>query len=248
MREILNNKFMMVAAITNELSKPSGGKLNYSYDEVVFDVSNSVSSYINNANLDRRVIAVGAEPRIHIWDLLSSNIDGWKDHTYIASGIYAQMLAKIKEPSSSLIFEPDRHFELVAVLNELGSSISFINNECLFMFESFVRDAASYPFSFDYTTIDMDDLESPPEGLGFDFISVSMLDLINDFDIIDQCAQILNPGGIIYITYANESGRLYSQDYYVEPLVNVYEKIFNLEGITTYHMSNSVGFQILIKD
>jgi hypothetical protein len=248
MREILNNKFMMVAAITNEITTSYGNRLNYDYDEVIFDASNSINQYISESNLDRRVVAVGAEPRIHIWDLLSSNIDGWKDHMYLASGPYAQMLAQIKSPASSLIFEPDRQFELVATLSVLGSSITFVNSECLLMFESFIRDQTSYPFSFDYTTIDMQDLESPSDEIHFDFIAVSMVDLVNDFDIINQCVDLLNPGGIIYVAYANESGRLYSEDYYVEPVTEVYERILSLDGVSTYHMSNSIGFQIIIKD
>lgn len=248
MREILNNKFMMVAAITNEITRSYGSRLQYDYNEAVIDISKSISGYIAEANLDRRIIAVGAEPRIHVWDLFASNMDGWKDHMYLASGPYAQMIAQINSPSSSLIFDPDRHFELVATLNDLGSEINFVNNECLLMFERFVRDQPSYPFSFNYNTLDMQDVDSPPEGLGFDFICITMVDLVNDYSTIENCVNLLNSGGVMYVAYANESGRLYSEDYYVEPVTEVYERLLAMDNISTYHMSNSIGFQIVIKD
>lgn len=247
MHEIVNNKFLIMSLITNELSRTPGNLLEYSYDEVVYDIANGVSQFLNSSNIDRRIIASGAEPRIHMWDILSSNLAGWKDHTYIATGAYAQMLTQIKRPTSSLIVEPDRQFELVAHLNNIGSDLTFVNNECLFFFESFVRDLPSYPFSFDYTTIDQEDLTDQSIDLQFDFINLPIVEAISDNSLIEKYMSRLSSGGIMYMPYANESGRLYSEDFYVEPLTAVYETLLERNDIITFHIPSNIGFQIAIK-
>lgn len=237
----------MIAAVTNQLKNNSSSSLGYDSWEVVGDVSRSVSEFISSANLDRRVIATGAEPRINLWDILSADVNGWKDHMQLAMGTYAEMLIDIMNPSDVLIAEADAYFNVSALLASKGANLTFVNNEALYYFENFVRDAASYTPSYSYNTVDASDIVGVDFAATYDMIIVPTYFVINDDELLNRYIDRLNPGGVLYIAYANESGRLYTEDFYVEPIVNMFETILDRNDLSTYHMPNGIGYQISIK-
>jgi hypothetical protein len=248
MKDLVNNKFLMMSLITKEASNPYDKNLNYDYNEVMVDAADAVRNYLNEKNIDRRVIAVGADPRLHMWDIMSANQNGWKDHIYVATGMYAQMLVEISKPSTALIFQPDGHYNLSATLSENGCELYFPNTDGLVLFERCVRDLGSYPFNYPYKVIDMDDIFVNENELSFDFIAVPIHDLMLDELFLDKLVDMLNDGGIMYILFANESGRLYTDDYYVEPITDIFEKILSKYNLSTYHIPSSIGFQIVVKN
>jgi hypothetical protein len=247
MREVLNNKFLMMAAVTNQLKKNSSSSLDYDPWEVIQDVARSVSEFVASSNIDRRVIATGAEPRINLWDIFSPNVDGWKDHMELAMGIYAEMVIDMLNPSEVLICEADAYFKVSALLADRGANITFINNEALYYYESFVRDASSHTPTYPYSTVDSSDILDQSFSGTYDMVIVPTYFIVNDDELLNAYIDRLNPGGVLYVAYANESGRLYTDDFYVEPIVEIFETILGRNDITTYHMPNGIGYQICIK-
>lgn len=247
MREVLNNKFLMMAAVTNQLKKNSSSSLNYDSWEIIQDVARSVSEFVASSNLDRRVIAAGAEPRINLWDIFSPNVDGWKDHMQLAMGVYAEMIIDMLNPSDVLIAEADAYFNVSALLADKGANITFVNNEALYYYESFLRDAPSHTPSYPYSTVDASDILDENFTGTYDMVIVPTYFIVNDDELLNGYIDRLNPGGVLYVAYANESGRLYTDDFYVEPIVDIFETILERDDITTYHMPNGIGYQICIK-
>lgn len=245
MYNLVENRFLVTSAVTKEVSSYASRELEYDYWEVMQDACKAITGYYNEINLDRRVLAVGSEVRIHVWDIMSGNIDGWKEHIFVASGMYGQMIADMTLPSRALIIEPDRQYDLVALLASRGCELFFLNNECLFLFENFIRDLPSYPFSFSYKTIDRHEIPDP--SLSFDFVNAPLSDLILEDTLLDDLINSMNSGAVMYTPYANESGRMYSEDYHIEPATNVYEEILSRNDINSYHMPGGIGYQISIK-
>ena len=151
MTEAFKNKTVLMDIITKEVSKNSALALGYSYEEVITDASQAIKDYKNSIGVDKRVVAVGADLYIHLWEPWSALLDGWKERMFISgSGLYAQMLLDIARPNTAVFTTPDRHFDTVALCAERGMEIYFLNNDSLFNFESFIRDLPSYPFNFNY--------------------------------------------------------------------------------------------------
>jgi hypothetical protein len=248
MREVINDRFLMMSLITNELSLGIDKELEYDYWEVLNDTALKVSNFYDEINLDRRTIAVGAEPRIHIWDIMSGGQNGWNDHIYIATGLYSLMLIQLLEPKKALIFHADTAYNVSAVLSHIECDITFANNIELLFFEKFIKNSKSYPFKFDYKVVNMQEILLGKHDVKYDFISLQFNEFTLDDEMIDTVIDALNPGGVLWTTMANESGRLYSDDFYVEPIVDIYEKILSRTDITTYHIPSSVGFQVVVKN
>ena len=247
MREVLNNKFLMIAAVSNQLKKTATESFDYDSWEVMQDVSRAVSEFHKLSNLDKRVIAVGSEPRINLWDIARPNLGGWKDHIQLGFGVYAQMVAEMLKPSEVFIAEPDAYFDLSALAASTGASITYLNNESLYIYENFVRDQRSYTPQYSYSTIDYSDLLDQNFSASYDLIVAPMWYVVNDLEILDAFIDRLNVGGAFYLAYSNESNRLYTEDFHVEPIVDVFERLLEREDITTYHLPNGIGYQISIK-
>lgn len=245
MYNLVENRFLVTSAVTKEISSYASKDLEYDYWEVMQDASRAISSYYDSINMDRRVIAVGSEVKIHVWDIIAGNIDGWREHIFVASGMYGQMIADLTSPQHALIIEPDSQYDLVALLASRGCQLTFMNNESLFLFENFIRDLPSYPFSFSYNTIDRAELAVG--DLSFDFINAPLVDLILEESLLNDSLSSLQSGGVIYTPYANQSGRMYSEDYHIEPATRVYEDILSRNDITSYHLPGGIGYQISIK-
>lgn len=245
MYNLVENRFLLISTVTKELTMNASSSLDYDYWEVMSDASKAISNYYDSINLDRRVMAVGSEVRIHVWDIMSGNLDGWKEHIFVSSGVYAQMIFDMTPPTKALIFEPDRQYDMVAYLASIGCELTFVNNECLFLFENFVRDLPSYPFSFSYNTIDRNDI--PDASMEFNFVNVPINELVIDELMMDDIISSMSTGGVLYVPHANQSGRMYSEDYYIEPVTRVYEDILLRNDITSYHIPSAIGFQISIK-
>lgn len=246
MSEVLQNKTILKDIITKELSNYSATELPYSWDEVITDAAMGISNFWNSVNVDKRVVAVGADFYIHSWDLYAGMMDGWKDRTYVCGGLYAQMLCDLKLPQTALISSPDRHFDLVALLASRNVNLYFMNNDSLYNFENFIRDLQSYPFEFTYNVVNYQDIILGVANQ-FDFVQVQASDLVIDIELVNSYLSHVSPGGVVYMPYANEEGRLYTEDYYVEPITDVYEIVSQRDDFYSYHIPNAIGFQVLIR-
>lgn len=246
MDKILGNKFLIANALTYEFSKKSSEALDYDYFSVYDDIVRSVKADLTSKNLDRRAVATGSDHYTNAWNLLSGTPAGWKETMYIIAGMYAQMIIDLVQPTSSLIVTPDRGFDVALDLNRKGVAQTFVNNDCLQTFEEHVLPHPDYTFTGDYTVIEVEELEAMTAPQ-FDFVAVSSVDLTINPDLIGSLIDATNPGGCIYISAVNESMRLYSADYYIEPLYDLFEALDGRTDITSYHIPHATGFQIVVK-
>lgn len=246
MDKILGNKFLIANALTYEFSKVSSDALDYDYFSFHDDICRSVELDWQARHLDRRSVAVGADYYLHIWDLLAGKVSGWKEMVYISSGIYSQMVVDLIKPSNCLFSAPDRKFNQVADLNRQGCALTFLNNDCLQTWENHVLTHPDYPFSGDYTVVEVSEVEemSTPQ---FDFVDLQSPELTLNPDLIGSVIDSTVSGGAIYISAMNEMMRIYDADYYIEPLYDLYEALDERTDITSYHIPHAIGFQILIK-
>lgn len=246
MDKILGNKFLIANALTYEFSKNSSQALDYDYFTVHDDICRSVQLDWQSRHLDRRAVAVGADYYLHIWDLLAGKVAGWREMVYIVQGLYSQMLADLIQPTTALIAIPDRSFDLVLDLNRKGVALTFLNNDCLRTFEEHILTHPDYHFTGDYTVIEVEELEAMTEPQ-FDLVCVPSPDLIINADLIGSTIDATNSGGVIMIGACNEGMRLYSPDYYIEPVYDMYEALETRTDITSYHIPHATGFHIVVK-
>ena len=246
MDKILGNRFLIANALTYEFSKNSSQALDYDYFAFHEDIVRAVTADWVSKNLDRRSIAVGTDLYMHTWDAMAGKVTGWKEMAYISNGLYAQMVVDLVKPTSALVATPDRNFDFVSDLNRKGCALTFLNNDCLQAFEAHVLTHPEYQFTGDYTVIEVEELEAMTDPQ-FDFVHMSSPDLTINPELIDKIVDITNSGGAIYIGAANELMRLYSPDYYLEPLYDMYEALDERTDITSYHIPHAIGFQILVK-
>jgi hypothetical protein len=247
MSEAFKNKTVLMDIITKEVSKNSSSGLNYDYEEVIADASSAIANYKSSISVDKRVVAVGADLYIHLWEPWSALLDGWKERMFISAGLYAQMVLDIGKPTSTLFTTPDRHFDTVALCAERGMEIYFLNNDSLFNFENFIRDLPSYPFNFNYNVIEFSDFIEDT-SLSFDFIQMFSSDFVLDNDLIDAFVDRISSGGFGYISATNEETRLYSEDYFIEPISHILDALNAKDEVSTYHIPNAHGCQVIVKD
>ena len=246
MDKILGNRFLIANALTYEFSKNSSQALDYDFFSFHDDIVHAVSADWVSKNLDRRSIAAGTDPYLHMWDILGGKVSGWKEMIYISTGMYAQMVGDLIKPTSALIATPDRTFDFVSDLNRKGCALTFLNNDCLQAFEAHVLTHPEYRFTGDYTVIEVEELEAMTEPQ-FDLVYMPSPDLTLNPILVDKVVDITNSGGAIFISFANENMRMYSPDYYLEPLYDMYEALDARTDITSYHIPHAIGFQILVK-
>jgi len=247
MTEAFKNKTVLMDIITKEISKNSALALDYNYEEVLTDASQAIQNYKNSIGVDKRVVAAGADLYIHIWETFDALFDGWKERMFISGGLYAQMLLDIGRPNTAVFTTPDRHFDTVALCAERGVEIYFLNNDSLFNFENFIRDLPSYPFNFNYNVIEFSDFIEDT-SLSFDFIQMFSSDFILDSDLINAFVERMSPGGFGYLSAMNEETRLYSEDYFIEPISHILELLNAKAEVSTYHIPNVYGFQVVTKN
>lgn len=245
-KQVISNKNIYTSSIAKEASKCSSSELAYDYTEVLDDASAAIKNHYSSSNLDKRFISVATDTYVHAWDIASATVAGWRDYTYISMGMFAEMIVDIVRPKKALISSPDRHYNLVALLNSRNCELTFLNNECLFNFENFIRDLESYPFEINYSTIDYDQISELDYGT-YNFIEVLSTDLIINNSLSSQYVDLLESNGAIYLPNVNENERFYSQFYYTEPIVPVLDSFLENDNVFSYNIPCNVGFQIVIK-
>lgn len=245
-KQVISNKNIYTSSIAKEASKCSSSELAYDYTEVLDDASAAIKNHYSSSNLDKRFISVATDTYVHAWDIASATVAGWRDYTYISMGMFAEMIVDIVRPKKALISSPDRHYNLVALLNSRNCELTFLNNECLFNFENFIRDLKSYPFEINYSTIDYDQISELDSGT-YNFIEVLSTDLIINNSLSNEYIDLLESNGVIYLPNVNENERFYSQFYYTEPIVPVLDAFLENDNVFSYNIPCNVGFQIVIK-
>jgi len=246
MDKVLGSRFLIANAITADISKNGSQELDYPFYEVYDDVVRDVTNFWQEQNLDRRAIAVGSDYYMHVWDILAGKPAGWREMVYFGLGVYSEMLVDIKQPATALIASPDRKFNFVAYCASKGIEMTFLNNDCLYNFENFVLNHPEFNFDINYTVLDMQEFEemNTPQ---FDYCEFITMDVGTSPELIDTYINVTNPGGVLYMANANEMMRMYSPDYYIEPIYDFYEYIEDRTDITSYHIPHQVGFHIMIK-
>jgi hypothetical protein len=182
---------------------------------------------------------------MHIWNA-SGGRPGWSDMTYMFTNGYATMAADMKKPQRAFITTPDVQFEMVAMLHNAGCNLSFLNNDWLYQFEDFVLTQPEYP-DVHYTTYDFDELMDLQEPC-FDFIALSATHAVTCNDLLHKSLDLLEPNGLLCLSTVNEIMRLYSEEYHIQPIYDIYEILESRDDITYYHMPHGPGYQYVVKN
>jgi hypothetical protein len=246
MDKILGSKFLIANALTYEFSQNSSRELDYDFFSFHDDVAKTLRAEWASLGLDRRAIAVGSDFYLHTWDLVSGAVAGWKETVFICTGLYSQMSADIAKPTDVLMLTPDRNFDFAADMQRKGCNMTFVNNECLDIFERHVLTRPEFPWEGDYNVVDIEELENL-DGAQFDFVHIHTVDTLINPPLLDKVIDLTRSGGVIYTAPSNENMRLYSDKYYIEPLFDFYEQIHERDDITSYHIPHALGFHILVK-
>lgn len=246
MDEVLGNRFLLSALITKELTRDASGSLPYNFDSAFTDIHTSIRNYYNSLTLDKRAIAIGTDGDLMMHELFDSPQLGWGQLLYISTDYFSLMLADIKRPSSSLVIGPDIHFNLVATLHSMGSSLSFVNNKFLNNFEKFVLNTPEYPFNINYSVYEYSDIHNQNSPI-FDFVTVPGSCLTLDDDLLHSLVDCLLPGGIIHIHNTNSNSRIYGEEYEMQPTYPMFSIIDDFPQLTSYHIPYGIGHNILIK-
>lgn len=244
MDDLLGNKFLTVNAFTTRLSRFAGHDDDI-YNEIREDVCRLVTDFLQSINVDRRALAIGSEYSLTQWEIYSGNQVGWTDMTYLFSTGLTTMMIDAKKPQRAFVSTPDDGFEFVALLASMGASVSFLNNEWLLFFERFVLPHAEFP-DVSYATYDFNELMNLTEPC-FDFVSLSATHAVSNNEILDKLIDLMEPGAVMTLSMTNEIMKLYTPEYMIQPVYDVYEILENRDDITYYHMPHGPGYQYVIK-
>ena len=245
MSNAFDEKMLFSCAIAGDISKSSTDRLGHDWWSMYVDTAKTVGNYWTQANLDRRAVAVGSMLETHYWDFMS-DVPGFKEFLLLHSSIYPQMFVDIKAPQRALIFPPARYGDLVLLLQSKGTELYFLNNDLLREFESSLLNHPDYNFSSDYNVIDLDEFEAITD-LTFDFVVYDIADIRINNSLFTWTLDRLATGGIGYFANCNEMTRMYSDNYHLLPIYDLFELLEERADVSYYHIPWAAGIQVITK-
>jgi hypothetical protein len=234
--------------VSNWLSYGFAGTPENSYfKDTMSDVAIAVTAERDSFNIDKRLIATGANEEIFLQDLvINAQDEWWQVMKTCANSLEIVLLTQ--KPKKILTFSPLNHISIYGWVMQSNADLTFVNSTALAEFEQHALGQHKLYELSDYSSIEISDLE---DGLDeqdkFDFISAAAWDLSGDPALVRSCVDALAPGGVLHITQSNHGTRMYRNSYHSHPYAEFHKILTDSDGYT-YHVSELYGFTVFIKN
>ena len=247
----MDNSIIRVAHVSNWLSYTFGETPEFTrWRDQYSDIATAIVAERDSFNIDKRLIATGANEEIFLQDLLVNAQDEWWQVLQTSShGL--EIILLTRKPKKILTFCGGQKLAIFVSLlfpENSDAHLTFINNTALAEFEQHIHGKYEVYKLNDYSSIELGDLEDGLEEQDkFDLISVMAYDLSGDPDIVRNCVNALAPGGVLHIGVSNHATRIYRNSYHSHPYAEFHKILTDSDGYT-YHVSALYGYTVFIKN
>lgn len=190
--------------------------------------SKIINEYLESFSIDKRKIAAGMDFMIWYFDVFSKESHFWNvNPAYFYAANTHEFGFLTANPKSSLMTLPAFNTGL-ARLMEKRSKLSLLNNYQLHLFEHYIGDE---PWSYD--TVTMQDIQSGNGGY-YDFICMSIHDVIHDPGSVVDFFNLLNENGTMMMLYTG-TDQLYKDESIYTDFYEVHRNLINIKNSCVYH-------------
>lgn len=198
--------------------------------------------------IDRRTIAIGGSEEIWQNDLFSSMEDAWWS-LILGISNYAEMILLTKQPKSILCITPSMVIGTYVWANKHQDvDVTFMNSHGLYVYENHLAPYSEKHALTDYSVVDYQDIVENSVGVGtYDYIYAVAWDIVSDRAMQDACVNILNPGGVLFVSLTNNGTKLYRDSYHSHPYTAFHTNLKSKNG-SIFHVPAHYGFTVFSKD
>jgi len=239
----MNNNYL-ASAVSLAISSDMSEKIDFPMFDIIISAAIDAKEFESTLNLDMREemrtiddTAVGMS-----WFVASMATPPW-DAVLKQTGNELLNLFMLLDLSNFLIHSNSFNSVPAIATKACGNEghINFVNNNCLFVYEKFIRGKYGPHSIFPYSVYSIFDLgESLPEDEKFTTIFASGVDLIGEDNLIQSMIDSLTPGGTLVITQSNHGKMLYNSKYFTDQYYSIHKVLLNNDGITL-HSSSGTG-------
>ena len=251
----MDNRQLRTAMVTMAISKLMGTILSDDGVEVLVsdrtEAFTKIFEWRNTLNMDMSIATRGATEGLWQVDLAMAMQPGWSDMV-VATHAAHEMVLATKAPKKILFFNPD--FMPAPFLQKVKfpeTEIVLVNNQGLWNFEHFMRDEATEInghkyYDVDYSVVDRSEI-GQGEASGFDMIMMQAYDTLTDSEVLLNCVDALEPGGVLSINTTNNSGKIYRDDFWFHPYNEIHKTLKKCDGLM-FHSSALYGNTVFVKN
>jgi methionine synthase II (cobalamin-independent) len=250
----MDNKQLRTAMVQVALSNTSwDSEPTMTAEEIrkhTFESMERIYQWRESVGLNMSVAARGSTEGLWYVDWLRDPISPWAD--LVACGVVpVEYVYSLKKPNKCLIFGVDGTLATFLYKKDNPDAhICFPNTQPLWNFEQFIRDfeidaeGENY-MDIDYSVVELEEIGTG-DAVGFDFIQMRIEDVETDLEILQNCVNALNSGGVLLVLAANNSGKLYRDDFFFHPNNRMHQVLKSNNGYT-YHSSENYGHTTFVK-
>ncbi len=223
----------------NNLTKYSVGNS----DQQILDRYSKVKTYLDTLSLDKRKNAVGFDIYIWLFEMFGTESSKWSQalSSNYGDGFQEQVFL-LKNPSTALITNTAFNVNFSKLVND-RASLSVLNGIQLDLFEHLLKDEFT---GWDYNVVTKQQAEAAEAG-PFDFISLYSFDVVHNPEVVKSYYQMLNPGGVLLISFMNDNGNVYENGAEYSPYTEICEQLKSIDGSLLYHDYTTIGTSVAIK-
>lgn len=193
--------------------------------------SKIINQYLQSFSIDKRKIAAGMDFMIWYFDVFSKESHFWNvNPAYYYAANTHEFGFLTANPKTSLMTLPAFNTGLARLMQK-KSKLSLLNNYQLHLFEYYINYIGDKQWSYD--TITMQDIKSGNGGY-YDFICMSIHDVIHDPDLVINFYNLLNKNGTMMILYTG-TDQLYSRESMYTDFYQVHKKLIDIKNSSVYH-------------
>jgi hypothetical protein len=202
--------------------------------------SKKINNYLKTLSLDKRKIAVGMDFLIWYFDVFSEDSHFWNvNPAYYYAANTHEFGFLTANPETSLMTLPAFNTGLANLMNK-RSKLTMLNNYQLDLFEQFIKTD-----EWDYETITMQEIEAG-QGPTYDFICMSLHDVIHDPNIAVNFFNRLNKNGTLMMLYTGMDS-LYQDESIFTDIYQVHQVLKNIDNSAVYHNPTGAAVTYAVK-
>lgn len=204
--------------------------------------SKNVKEYLDTLDLDKRKIAAGMDFLIWYFDVFSQESHFWNtNQAYYYAANTHEFGFLTANPKTCLMTLPAFNTGLLRLMHK-KCKLTLLNNYQLNLFERIIKKDNE---NWDYNILSMQEVELGTKET-YDFICMSVHDVLHDPDSIVGFFNMLNKNGTMMILYTGTDS-LYKDESVFTDFHEVHEKLKNTENSCVYHNPTGAAVTYAVK-
>ena len=251
----MNNSNIITAMVSMALSKMPSTIFGENGSELTavsyWEGLERVFNWRQSLNLNLSIAARGGVEGLWYVDFSVTPKSGWSDIVW-SGQLPVAMIISMNAPKKILSFNADNSpAAFIQKLKFPETEITYVNNQSLWNFEQFIRDESMEVdgkrfCDTEYSAVDRSEI-GQGEARDFDMILMEFFETNADSETLPKCIEALAPGGILLLSVANNSGKLYRDDFWFHPHNEAHEILKSSDGLV-FHDSGLHGHTVFVKN